>query len=204
MNYPSKLIEDAVIEISRLPGIGKKSALRIALHLLKQNDNTVQMLSKSLVEMKQKTINCTVCNNISDESVCYICKSKMRNRELLCIVEDTKDVLALENTGQYNGLYYILGGVISPVNGIGPSDLNFEKLLSKFPSDEIKEIVLALSPTIDGDTTSYYLSKKLKDFKLIISTIARGIQVGSDLEFVDEVTLGRSIQKRISFENFTN
>lgn len=204
LNYPSKLIEDAVVEISRLPGIGKKSALRIALHLLKQNDSMVQILAKSIVQMKQLSVNCSICNNITDAPICYICSGNMRNKALLCIVEDTKDVLAIENTGQYNGLYFVLGGVISPVNGIGPSDLNFDKLLSKFPNTEIVEIILALSPTIDGDTTSYFISKKLKQFNLKITTIARGIQVGSDLEYVDEVTLGRSIHKRIDFDNFSN
>ncbi len=202
MNYPSKLIEDAVVEITRLPGIGKKSALRIALHLLKQNDNLVQSLADSIVKMKQLSKNCSCCNNITDTEICYICGSNLRNKSILCIVEDTKDVLAIENTGQYNGIYYVLGGVISPVNGIGPSDLNFEKLFLKFPSQDIKEIVLALSPTIDGDTTSYYISKKIKEFGIKITTIARGIQVGSDLEYVDEVTLGRSIHKRIDFESF--
>lgn len=201
MQYPSKLIESAVLEISRLPGIGKKTALRLALHILKQDIEDVQSFSDSLLSMRLNSKYCKKCKNISDSDICNICNSKLRNHELLCVVEDTKDVLALENTGHYNGLYYVLGGVISPVNGIGVSDLNFDGLIEKFPNSEIKEVILALSPTIDGDTTAFYLSKKLKDFGIKISTIARGVQVGSDLEYVDEVTLGRSIQRRIAYEN---
>lgn len=201
MQYPSKLIENAVQEISRLPGIGKKTALRLALHLLKQDVENVQSLSDAILNMKIHSKYCKKCRNLSDFDICNICSSKLRNHELLCVVEDTKDVLALENTGHYNGLYYVLGGVISPVNGVGVMDLNIDGLLEKFPNSEIKEVILALSPTIDGDTTAFYLSKKLKYFGLKISTIARGVQVGSDLEYVDEVTLGRSIQRRIDYES---
>lgn len=201
MQYPSKLIESAVLEIAQLPGIGKKTALRLALHLLKQDIENIQALTDALLLMRLHSKNCKKCRNISDAEICYICNSKLRNHELICVVEDTKDVLALENTGHYNGLYYVLGGVISPVNGIGPSDLNIEGLLEKFPSEEIKEVILALSPTIDGDTTAFFLAKKLKIFNLNLSTIARGVQVGSDLEYVDEITLGRSIQQRIKYGN---
>ncbi|TAF73607.1 MAG: recombination protein RecR [Bacteroidetes bacterium] len=201
MQYPSKLIESAVQEIARLPGIGKKTALRLALHILKQDVEHIQALTDSLLAMRLHSQYCSKCMNLSDAEICNICNSKLRNHEILCVVEDTKDVLALENTGHYNGLYYVLGGVISPVNGIGVSDLNFDKLIEKFPNSDIKEVILALSPTIDGDTTAFYLSKKLKTFGVKISTIARGVQVGSDLEYVDEITLGRSIQRRIEYDN---
>lgn len=201
MQYPSKLIESAVQEIARLPGIGKKTALRLALHILKQDVEHIQALTDSLLAMRLHSQYCSKCMNLSDAEICNICNSKLRNHEILCVVEDTKDVLALENTGHYNGLYFVLGGVISPVNGIGVSDLNFDKLIEKFPNSDIKEVILALSPTIDGDTTAFYLSKKLKTFGVKISTIARGVQVGSDLEYVDEITLGRSIQRRIEYEN---
>lgn len=188
-------------EIARLPGIGKKTALRLALHILKQDVEHIQALTDSLLAMRLHSQYCSKCMNLSDAEICNICNSKLRNHEILCVVEDTKDVLALENTGHYNGLYYVLGGVISPVNGIGVSDLNFDKLIEKFPNSDIKEVILALSPTIDGDTTAFYLSKKLKTFGVKISTIARGVQVGSDLEYVDEITLGRSIQRRIEYDN---
>lgn len=201
MQYPSKLIESAVQEIARLPGIGKKTALRLALHILKQDVEHIQALTDSLLAMRLHSQYCSKCMNLSDAEICNICNSKLRNHEILCVVEDTKDVLALENTGHYNGLYYVLGGVISPVNGIGISDLNFDGLVEKFPNSNIKEVILALSPTIDGDTTAFYLSKKLKTFGVKISTIARGVQVGSDLEYVDEITLGRSIQRRIEYDN---
>ncbi len=201
MNYPSKLIEEAVIEISKLPGIGKKSALRIALHLLKRDEKQTLMLSEALVQMRTKTGFCKQCHNISDTDICLICHSPRRDSSLLCLVEDTRDVLAIENTSQYNGLYHILGGIISPLSGIGPNDLNIQSLLNRLEQNhEIKEIILALSPTMEGDTTAFYLQKKLKPFSIKISTIARGIPIGGDLEYADEVTLGRSILSRISYE----
>lgn len=201
MNFPSKTIENAVIEISKLPGIGKKSALRLALHLLKQENISVEKLSQSLLDLKRNTMFCKNCNNISDAEVCDICKSFKRDKTLICVVEDTKDVIAIENTAQYNGLYFVLGGVISPINGIGPIDLKIDQFFEKFPSNEIKEIILALSPTIDGDTTAFYIAKNLKKFEIKITTIARGIPVGSELEYTDEITLGRSILRRINIEN---
>jgi recombination protein RecR len=201
MNFPSKLIEEAVIEISKLPGIGKKSALRLVLHLLKRDETQTQLLADALITMRTKTTFCRQCHNISDAELCLICTSPRRDASVLCIVEDTRDVLAVENTAQYRGLYHILGGIISPLSGIGPNDLNIESLLKRVEqSTEIQEIILALSPTMEGDTTAFYLQKKLKPFNKKISTIARGIPIGGDLEYADEVTLGRSILSRIAYE----
>lgn len=197
MNYPSKLIEDAVNEISKLPGIGKKSALRLALHLLKADVSQTEVLSKSLVDLRTKTTYCKQCHNISDSELCKICSSLNRDQEVLCVVQDTRDVLAIENTAQYQGQYHILGGVISPIAGIGPTDLNIETLVKRVAeSSEIKEIILALAPTMEGDTTAFYIQKKMAEFDLTISTIARGIPIGGDLEYTDEITLGRSIMSR--------
>ena len=200
MNYPSKTIEDAVSEISRLPGIGKKSALRIALHLLKVEKLQSYDLSQALVNLVDKTTYCRECFNISDSELCRICSSNRREHSILAVVQDTKDVLAIENTSQYNGKYHVLGGVISPVQGVGPNQLNIEQLILRLTDNsEIKEIILALSPTLEGDTTAFYLKKKLNIFNLKVSTIARGIPVGGDLEYTDEITLGRSILSRIDF-----
>lgn len=201
MNFPSKTIENAVVEISKLPGIGKKSALRLALHLLKQENSLVEKLSQSLIDLKRNTKYCSNCNNISDAEICDICKSFKRDKSLICVVEDTKDVIAIENTAQYNGLYFVLGGVISPINGIGPVDLKIDQLFEKFPNPDYKEIILALSPTIDGDTTAFYIAKNLNKFEIKITTIARGIPVGTELEYTDEITLGRSILRRINIDN---
>lgn len=201
MNFPSKLIEEAVIEISKLPGIGKKSALRLALHLLKRDESQTQLLADALTKMRTKTTFCRKCHNISDDELCLICSSPRRDTAVLCIVEDTRDVLAIENTAQYRGLYHILGGIISPLMGIGPNDLNIESLIKRVEQEpEIQEIILALSPTMEGDTTAFYLQKRLKPFNKKISTIARGIPIGGDLEYADEVTLGRSITSRIAYE----
>lgn len=201
MNFPSKLIEEAVIEISKLPGIGKKSALRLALHLLKRDEAQTKLLADALTKMRTKTTFCQKCHNISDDELCLICSSPRRDTAVLCIVEDTRDVLAIENTAQYRGLYHILGGIISPLAGIGPNDLNIESLIKRVEQEsEIQEIILALSPTMEGDTTAFYLQKRLKPFNKKISTIARGIPIGGDLEYADEVTLGRSIASRIAYE----
>ncbi len=201
MNFPSKLIEEAVIEISKLPGIGKKSALRLALHLLKRDESQTQLLADALTKMRTKTTFCRKCHNISDDELCLICSSPRRDTSVLCIVEDTRDVLAIENTAQYRGLYHILGGIISPLAGIGPNDLNIESLIKRVEQEpEIQEIILALSPTMEGDTTAFYLQKRLKPFNKKISTIARGIPIGGDLEYADEVTLGRSITSRVAYE----
>jgi recombination protein RecR len=198
MEYSSKLIEEAVNEISKLPGIGKKTALRLALHLLRQPESQTASLTTALQNLRDKIQYCKVCQNISDDDVCRICTSHRRDRSLICVVEDTRDVLAIENTSQYNGLYHVLGGVISPIEGIGPSDLYIEQLLNRIETDrnEVKEIIFALSPTMEGDTTAFYLTKRMKIFGLKLSTIARGIPIGGELEYADEVTLGRSIQTR--------
>ncbi|HRW98875.1 MAG TPA: recombination mediator RecR [Cyclobacteriaceae bacterium] len=201
MDYPSKLIEDAVNEVSKLPGIGKKTAMRLVLHLVKENENKTFALTESLNKLRANILFCKHCNNISDEIECSICRSHRRDRSIVCVVEDTSDVMAIENTSQYSGLYHVLGGVISPMNGIGPSELKIESLLQRVSSHngEIREVILALSPTMEGNTTSFYISKRLKDYPLKLSTIARGIPIGGDLEYTDEITLGRSILGRTLF-----
>ena len=199
MKFPSKLIEDAVTEISRLPGIGKKTALRLALHLLKQNEAVTEALALALSRMREEVKYCNTCYNISDQEECSICLSHRRDRSIICVVEDIRDVLAIENTNQYSGLFHVLGGVISPIQGIGPEDLKIESLTRRVEEGEVKEVILALSATMEGDTTSFYLSKRLKESGVKVSTIARGIPVGGELEFTDEVTLGRSILTRINY-----
>jgi recombination protein RecR len=199
LNFPSKLIEDAVTEISRLPGIGKKTALRLALHLLKQNEVVTEALALAITKMREEIQYCRTCHNISDDVECSICKSHRRDRSIICVVEDIRDVLAIENTNQYQGLYHVLGGVISPIQGIGPEELKIESLLARVTAGEVSEIILALSATMEGDTTSFYLSKRLKESGVKVSSIARGIPVGGELEFTDEVTLGRSILTRINY-----
>ncbi len=203
MNFPSKLIEEAVTEISRLPGIGKKTALRLTLHLLKQPKSSSQTLASAILDLREKTRYCKICHNISDAEVCSVCESPKRDNALICVVEDLPDVIAIENTSQYNGLYHVLGGVISPLKGIGPEDVHLESLIHrvKHPYKGVKpeEIILALPATMEGDTTAFYLTRKLKDEIVKVSTIARGIPVGSELEFTDEVTLGRSIITRINY-----
>lgn len=201
MEYPSKLIEEAVSEVSKLPGIGKKTALRLVLHLIKEKEVSTYALTESLNKLRSNIVFCKQCHNISDEEVCSICRSHRRDRSILCIVEETVDVLAIENTSQYSGLYHVLGGVISPMNGIGPSELKIETLLQRIShhESEIKEVILALSPTMEGDTTAFYVSKRLKGFSIKLSSIARGIPIGGDLEYADEITLGRSILGRTLF-----
>lgn len=200
MNFPSKLIEEAVEEIAKLPGIGKKTALRLALHLLKRDEKQTRSLTDSLVRMRTQTSYCRQCHNISDGELCNICTSPKRDESLICVVEDTRDVLAIENTAQYRGLYHILGGVISPLEGIGPADLHIESLLARTSSSSVQEIILALSPTMEGDTTAFYLTKRLRQFPIKITTIARGIPIGGNLEYADEITLGRSIVSRIAYD----
>jgi recombination protein RecR len=201
LNFPSKLIEDAVTEISRLPGIGKKTALRLALHLLKQNEVVTEALALSITKMRSEIQYCKTCHNISDDVECSLCKSHRRDRAIICVVEDIRDVLAIENTNQYQGLYHVLGGVISPIQGIGPEELKIETLIKRVTLGDVSEIILALSATMEGDTTSFYLGKRLKETGVKVSTIARGIPVGGELEFTDEVTLGRSILTRINYGN---
>ena len=199
MNFPSKLIENAVEELAKLPGVGRKTALRLALHLLKSETEETQSLSEALVKMRSEITYCQTCHNISDTEICNICANPLRDHSLLCVVSDIRDVIAIENTGQYKGVYHVLGGVISPIEGIGPTDLNISSLVERLPQSEIKEIVLAVSPTMEGDTTAFYITRKLRDFSVKITTIARGVPVGGELEYTDEITLGRSIVERTSY-----
>jgi len=201
MEFASKHLERAVAEIAQLPGIGKRTALRLALHLLKQPKEHTKGLTTALENLVNEVNFCSACHNISDTTLCEICASPKRDKALVCVVEDIRDVIAIENTAQFNGLYHVLGGKISPIEGVAPSDLNIETLVHKAALGEIKELIFALSPTIEGDTTNFYIYRKIKDFKLKTSTIARGISVGDELEYADEVTLGRSILHRIPFEN---
>ena len=198
---PSQLIEQAVQEISKLPGIGKKTALRLVLHLLKNETKRTQALSESVLGLLDVRY-CKHCHNIADEDVCGICSNPRRDRQTICVVEDFPDVIAIENTGQYQGLYHILGGIISPIDGIGPEELHIESLMQRLvsPEDPVSEIILALSPTMEGDTTAFYLTKRLSDSNIKISTLARGVPIGGELEYTDEITLGRSILKRRAYE----
>jgi recombination protein RecR len=200
MVFPSRLIEDAVNEISKLPGIGKKTALRLALHLLKEQESATVSLASALVNLRTLITYCKECHNISDAETCSICSSHRRDKSILCVVEDTRDVLAIENTSQYQGLYHVLGGVISPMDGVGPSELKIQSLLNRVPGSEIREVILALSPSMEGDTTAFYITKKLKGQPVKISTIARGIAIGGELEYTDEITLGRSILSRTAYD----
>jgi recombination protein RecR len=244
LNFPSKLIEDAVTEMANRPGIGKKTALRLVLHLLKREETHTLSLAESLVSMRTQVQYCRQCHNISDGAICGICANPHRDTSLICVVEDIRDVLAIENTAQYRGLYHVLGGIISPVEGVGPSDLNIESLVRRIrtaaeqaenqasplhyaengePSapmvqdaglelhpkegldalphqNEVKEVIFALSSTMEGDTTTFYLTKRLKPFEVKVSTIARGVPIGGDLEYADEITLGRSIVSRVRYE----
>ena len=198
--YPSRIIEQAVEEISKLPGIGKKSALRLALHLLKRPESQSLQLAHAVVQLRTETCYCPKCHMISDGDLCGICASTKRDESILMVVEDLRDVLAIENTGQYTGLYHVLGGIISPLSGISPSDLTIESLVQRVAAGDIKEVILGLSPTMEGDTTAFYLTKKLADHAVKLSTIARGIPIGGDLEYTDEITLGRSIVGRVVYE----
>lgn len=199
--YPSLLLEKAVNEFSQLPGIGRKTALRLVLHLLRQSTTQVDDFSHAMVEMKHNIKHCKVCHNISDTDVCPICSDARRDTTVVCVVENIQDVMAIENTQQFNGLYHVLGGIISPMDGIGPNNLEIESLVERVRSGEIKEIILALASTMEGDTTNFYISRKLKEFDVKLSVIARGISVGDELEYTDEVTLGRSIINRTPFDN---
>lgn len=199
-SYPSKLLEDAVSELIRLPGIGRRTALRLALWMLKQEQLKIENLGNAIINLRQSIKYCTICNNISDHDICNICADANRNAEVVCIVEDIRDVMAIENTNQFRGLYHILGGVISPIEGVGPKDINIESLVAKTANGTIKEIIMALPPTTEGDTTAFYIYRKIKENVATISTISRGISVGDDLEYADEITLGKSIRNRIPFE----
>ncbi len=200
MNFSSKLLENAVNEVSQLPGIGKRTALRLVLHLLKQPTTHTHQLSTALTSLVDNIKLCKKCHNISDVDVCEICANPSRNTEIICVVEDVRDVMAIENTTQFKGLYHVLGGKISPIEGIGPHNLSIDSLVEKVNSGTIKEVIFALSSTIEGDTTNFYIFKQLEKFEIKTSTIARGIAVGDELEYADEITLGRSIIHRIPFE----
>lgn len=201
MVFSSKLLESAVKEVSQLPGIGKRTALRLVLHLLKQPKEHTSHLTNALNSLVNEIKLCKKCHNISDVEVCEICSNLSRDRQLICVVEDVRDVMAIENTGQFRGLYHVLGGKISPMEGIGPQNLMIDSLIAKVKNEEIGEIIFALSSTMEGDTTNFYIFKQLEAFKVKTSTIARGISVGDELEYADEITLGRSIVNRIPFEN---
>ncbi len=200
MNFSSKLLENAVEEFGSLPGIGKKTALRLVLHLLKQQDADVSRFTQAINSLKENIQYCKECYNISDEHTCEICLSVKRDKTTICVVEDTRDVMAIENTNQYQGVYHVLGGLISPMDGVGPSDLKIEGLVERLRKGEVSEIILALSATMEGDTTIFYLYRKLREFDIKVSTIARGIAFGGELEYVDEITLGRSILTRVPYE----
>jgi recombination protein RecR len=200
MEFSSKLIEKAVNEMAQLPGIGKRTALRLVLHLLKQPKEQTGFLSQALVSMREDIKYCSSCHNISDSTLCEICGNKSRNHQIICVVEDIRDVMAIENTGQFRGIYHVLGGKISPIDGVGPSQLNIISLVDKVKSGNVSEVIFALSSTMEGDTTNFYIYKQIAECSIVISTIARGISVGDELEYADEVTLGRSILQRVPFE----
>jgi recombination protein RecR len=201
MNFSSKLLEDAVNEFSKLPGIGQKTALRLVLHLLNREPEEVAIFGNSIIKLREEIKHCSICHNISDNQICEICSSSKREKEIICVVEDTRDVMAVENTSQYFGVYHVLGGLISPMDGVGPSDLFIDTLVQRVSTTPVKEVILAISPTMEGDTTIFYLYKRLKAFQIPITTIARGIAFGGELEYADEITLGRSIVTRIPYEN---
>jgi len=200
MDFSSKLLARAVDEMALLPGIGKRTALRLVLHLLKQSNGRTLALSQALTELREQSQFCKQCHNISDQPLCDICVNVNRDKSVVCVVEDIRDVMAIENTSQFKGVYHVLGGKISPMDGIGPHDLTIESLVQKVRAKEIKELIFALSSTMEGDTTNFYIFKQIEDQEVVMTTIARGIAVGDELEFADEVTLGRSIVHRIPFE----
>lgn len=198
--YSSKLLETTVNELSRLPGIGKKTALRLALHILREDKAYAENLSKAISRMRQEIMFCKRCNNISDSDICEICSNYKRDESILCVVEDTRDVLAVENTSQFKGLYHVLGGIINPIQGIGPNDLTIGHLIERINKEEIQEIILALPATVEGDTTNYYIYKMVNEFGVKVTALARGVAIGDMLEYTDEITLGRSIVNRLIFD----
>lgn len=202
--YPSRLLENAVNEFSKLPGIGRKSALRLVLHLLRQKVGEVNAFGNSLIQLRSEIKHCKTCHNISDTETCQICSNPARNGSVICVVENIRDVMSIENTQQFNGLYHVLGGIISPMDGIGPSELEIESLIKRVDSGEIVEIILALSTTMEGDTTNFYIFRKLKGKEIKISTLARGVSIGDELEYTDEITLGRSLMNRVPYETSVN
>ena len=205
-NYPSILLSDAVEQVASLPGIGRKTALRLVLHLLRQSDRDMEAFTGALTRLKQEVKYCRVCHTISDQEVCPICQSHSRDKHTVCVVENVQDVMSIENTGQYNGLYHVLGGIISPMDGVGPSDIEIDSLIKRIEQGEIQEVILALPTTMEGDTTNFYIYRRLQNTTLQdatplrISQIARGVAIGNELEYTDEITLGRSIVNRIEFK----
>lgn len=200
MKIPSKYIENAVEQLASLPGIGKRTALRLVLQLLNRSEEEIEFFAHSFMEMKAHTKKCESCGNIADTEICSICSNPSRDHATICVVEDIRDVLAIESTESYKGIYHVLGGIISPMDGVGPSDLNISTLISKVESEEINEIIFALSPTMEGDTTNFYLYKKLKDQEVIVTTLSRGVSVGTELQYADEITLSRSLLQRQLFQ----
>lgn len=199
--YPSQLLEKAVAEFAKLPGIGRKTALRLVLWMLRQEDEEVEQFAEAVRRLKQEVKYCKTCHNISDTDLCPICADPKRDSSLVCVVENIQDVMAIENTQQYHGLYHVLGGVISPMDGLGPSDIEIDSLVSRVSEGQVKEVILALSPTMEGDTTNFYIFRKLAGYEVKVSVIARGVSVGNELEYTDEVTLGRSIMNRTPFNS---
>ncbi len=199
--FSSSILENAVNEFSKLPGIGRKTALRLVLHILKQPESDAEIFSNSILQLRKEIVYCKVCHNISDTEVCRICANPSRDNEIVCVVENIKDVMSIENTQQFKGLYHVLGGIISPMDGIGPNNLEIESLIKRVQTESVKEVILALSTTMEGDTTNFYIFRKLAPFNIKITTIARGVAIGDELEYADEVTLGRSILNRIDFSN---
>lgn len=199
--YPSRLLENAVNEFAKLPGIGRKSALRLVLHLLRRDKDEVTAFGESLIQLRSEIKHCKVCHNISDSEVCRICSNPSRNNSVICVVENIRDVMLFENTHQYNGLYHVLGGIISPMDGIGPNDLEIGSLIERSENEDIVEIILALPTTMEGDTTNFYIFRKLKERPVKVTTLARGVAIGDDLEYTDEITLGRSLTNRVLYES---
>ncbi|HDP74356.1 MAG TPA: recombination protein RecR [Bacteroidales bacterium] len=199
--YPSKLLEKAVEELAKLPGIGNRTALRLALHLLRQPQTDVNQFLTAISEMKTNIHFCSICHNISDTNICSICSSPSRDKTTICVVETLKDVMSIENTMQYKGVYHVLGGVINPMEGIGPNDLTINSLVERLSTSEVNEVILALSATTEGDTTNFFIYKKIKNFPVMVTTLARGVAFGNELEYTDEVTLGRALLNRVRFNN---
>lgn len=204
MIFSSKLIENAVAEFAKLPGIGKKTALRMVLHLLNKEEHEVAAFADAIARMRSEVKFCKECHNVSDDEVCEICNNRSRNQKQVCVVENIRDIIAIESTQQYNGLYHVLGGILSPLDGIGPDQLNIADISERIQQKEIEEVIMAISPTIEGDTTIYYIVKQLKDQPVRVTTIARGISFGGEIEYADEMTLAKSISKRLPIENYMN
>lgn len=200
-NYPSTLLEEAVSEFAKLPGIGRKTALRLVLHLLKQNEDQVNDFGNAIIRLRKEVNRCHLCHNLSDSDTCSICADERRNKRLVCVVENVREVMAIEATAQFNGVYHVLGGLISPMDGVGPSDLEIESLVKRVADHQVDEVLLALAATMEGDATAFYIYRKISQHPILITTIARGIAIGDELEYADEITLGKSIANRIEFKS---